>query len=260
MNTIKQFITDSINNKKLPILGVQIKVTNKNKTDYFHCNCFIEPSIYGLKYLKYILKNNKNPKSIECELQDFIIDANGSKIITNEADIIIFNQLKDKKVIDLYMINESNNQCLYDLDECIKNNAYKDKENINDIFLKEKIILGLYKFKHTLADFEEYIKPSTINIIDISNKYIGEIIKIACVVDEKKIVYRRSDNQKMIFLNVQDKTSRKTVGVFGKALENYETIIIEGDVAICEVKVQKRGDEFSLILKSYRTVDLDEEN
>lgn len=123
---------------------------------------------------------------------------------------------------------------------------YKEEYSSNDLILMEKELFGLYLSNHPITSYKakNNINISLNDIDKFFNKYIITIV----LVEKTKQVLTKN-GEEMQFIVGSDEYSKTDFTLFPKIYSEYSNIKI-GDILKIEGKVEKRYDNYQIIVKS----------
>lgn len=105
----------------------------------------------------------------------------------------------------------------------------------------EKELLGLYVSGHPVKKYKNIIAEKCLPIDQIQQNLVGKLVKIGGVISSiKKIITKKG--QPMMFVNLEDETSRVEVVVFPSTMENYPNSFQENKVVLISGKVDFRDN------------------
>ncbi|MBI2042684.1 MAG: DNA polymerase III subunit alpha [Candidatus Nealsonbacteria bacterium] len=105
----------------------------------------------------------------------------------------------------------------------------------------EKELLGLYVSGHPIRKYKNIIAERCLPIGQIQQDLVGKLVKIGGVISSiKKIITKKG--QPMMFVNIEDETSKIEVVVFPSTMENYPTSFQENKVVMISGKVDFRDN------------------
>jgi DNA polymerase-3 subunit alpha len=103
----------------------------------------------------------------------------------------------------------------------------------------EKELLGLYISEHPLAEFANFFKGKVIPLVEISHHHVGKTIQIGGIISGiKKIITK--NGKTMLFVNLEDQTSKIEVIAFPNVLEKQSQLFQEEKIVIIQGKVDNR--------------------
>jgi len=127
--------------------------------------------------------------------------------------------------------------------------------SFKELLAMEKEVTGLYLSGHPLDDYLDIsINFKTTLISDILNSVDdigglkdGEIVKILCIIQSKKLLTTRKKAE-MAFLNVEDKSGSIEVVVFPTIFNTYASLLKTDSVLLLSGKISIKEDEPPKIL------------
>lgn len=117
----------------------------------------------------------------------------------------------------------------------------------------EKELLGLYVSGHPLKRYRKILEQRCLPIINVSNDLAGKVVRIGGVISSiKKIITKKG--QPMLFVNLEDETSRIELVVFPSTLENYPALFQENKVVFVSGKVDMRDNVPKIICNTIEEI------
>lgn len=113
----------------------------------------------------------------------------------------------------------------------------------------EKELLGLYISSHPLDDYKNIFEKNYLPISKISEDIKGKIVKIGGIISSIKEITTKT-GKKMLFVKLEDKTSRIELVVFPTILQRNPNIFQENKIVVVTGKVDNR-DSVPKILCEY---------
>jgi DNA polymerase-3 subunit alpha len=118
----------------------------------------------------------------------------------------------------------------------------------------EKDTLGLYISGHPLDEYKEKIaKFGTLIKSARTEKRVNEIVTIAAIIDEVKIIMTKS-NARMAFIKISDYSGTIDAVVFNKLFEINKDIIVVDSIIALRGKITERNGEKSIAIESLKKI------
>lgn len=110
----------------------------------------------------------------------------------------------------------------------------------------ERELLGLYVSEHPLSEFSDFLAKHTVSCDKLNSQLVGRRIKIGGIINKiKKIITR---NQKpMLFVELNDLSSKIEVLVFPSVLERNPTVWQEDKIILVSGKLSDRDGSFKML-------------
>jgi DNA polymerase-3 subunit alpha len=125
-----------------------------------------------------------------------------------------------------------------------------------EIFEMERRIIGFLISKNPLSRYKEIIERKiSKNIGDILEEDIGKSLILAGIVNGKKVVKTKKDNQEMAILTVYDQTGTIDLIAFPKTYAKLKSILQINRVILFKGKVDQKEGGLTIILEN--AVDLE---
>ncbi len=117
----------------------------------------------------------------------------------------------------------------------------------------EKELLGLYVSEHPLSEFSDFLSKHTVSCDKLNPRLVGGRIKIGGIINKiKKIITR---NQKpMLFVELNDLSSKIEVLVFPSVLEKNPTVWQEDKIVLVSGKLSDRDGSFKMLCDEAREI------
>lgn len=207
-------------------------------------------------FAKRVPAKNLNKKSLESLAFSGALDEldERNKIAKSTEDIVKFAKCMQDSYVqgqtDIFGIMGDDEACasleLRDVPEA----SYFEK-------LKwEKDYLGMYVSSHPLDGLKKYLSRRTILLSRLTKKHIGRKAMIAgLIMQMKKIMTKRG--QPMMYLVIEDPTSKINVTVFPGIFEKFRPCFREDQVTFMTGKIEWRRDEYQFICQEVKGVSLD---
>lgn len=120
----------------------------------------------------------------------------------------------------------------------------------------EKEFLGLFVSGHPLQGLKKYLAKKAHAISELSEKYVGKVVKLCGIIIRAKKVLTKSGAY-MAYVTVEDLGGRIEAVVFPKTFDEYVAFINAGQIALFEGRLEKRKDAPQFIVQSIQEVSLD---
>ena len=125
-----------------------------------------------------------------------------------------------------------------------------------EIFEMERKIIGFLISKNPLTQYREIIdRKITKNIGDVSETDVGKSLILAGIINGKKIVKTKKDNQEMAILTIYDQTGTVNLIAFPKTYKKLKSILQINRVILFKGKVDQKERGLMIILEN--AVDLE---
>lgn len=201
-------------------------------------------------FFERINHKNLNKKSVEALAKSGAMDEFSSRsiIIGNLEKLLTFN--KESKG------SGSQNSLFGDIGG-IK--VTINLEEFPEVKMKEKLawekeLLGLYISGHPLNEYKDKIEKFGTVISKLKNeKKIGELVTVACIIDNVRIVMTKN-NTRMAFLTLSDFTDKIEAVVFGKLFETVKDILVNDNIIALKGKITERNKEKSLVIDTLKKI------
>ena len=140
---------------------------------------------------------------------------------------------------------------LLDNDDSLKPVLNNLSEYSNKELMKFELdVFGFYLSKHPVTEYK--LKYHTIDLINI-NDYFDKFVDVVVYVDKKRTVNTKNNNE-MCFITGSDEVTNLDIVLFPKVYEEYKNIEI-GDILKINGKVEKRFDQFQLVVNKIETIE-----
>lgn len=185
-----------------------------------------------------------NKKSLESLIKSGALDNLGerNKLLANVEKILTTNRE--------FQRNKSNGQKNL-FGDVFHSNSNLKLEDIRSATNQEKLVwekelLGLYISSHPLEGFRKVLEKKVLPIKEISQRILGQRIKIGGVISGiKKIITR--NGKPMLFVKIEDMDDKIEVVVFPNIIEQNPTIFQENKVVMITGKVDNRDESPKII-------------
>lgn len=118
----------------------------------------------------------------------------------------------------------------------------------------EKELLGLYVSEHPLKEYEGRLKKITTPIKLLSSSLIGKRVTVGGIIEKiQKIVTR--DGKPMLFVKIEDLTSKVEILIFPKILEKNPTVFKEGKIVLVKGTLNDRDGQIKLLCDEARELN-----
>lgn len=125
--------------------------------------------------------------------------------------------------------------------------------NESEVLAWEKELLGLYISSHPLKKYEDRLASQCVALSSIQNGGSGTV-KVGGIVHEIKQITTRS-GKPMLFVTLEDLTSRVECVVFPNTLEETAECWQEGRVIIAKARVQRTASDIKLICEDVQVFE-----
>lgn len=117
----------------------------------------------------------------------------------------------------------------------------------------EKELLGLYITAHPLTKFRKALKKIALPVAQIPEQTRGRLIKTGGIISGiKKIITR--NGKPMLFLNLEDETSKIEVVAFPGILEKNPTLFQEGKIVLIQGRIKDRDGTPKIICEGIEEI------
>ena len=123
---------------------------------------------------------------------------------------------------------------------------YSNKE----IMKNELEVFGFYLSKHPVTEYK--LRYKTIDLSHIKD-YFDKYVDVIVYVDRIRMV-KTKDNNNMCFLTGSDEVTNLDIVLFPKIYEQYNNISV-GDILKINGKVEKRFDQYQLVVRSIQNME-----
>ena len=188
-------------------------------------------------FLDRILSKDLNKKSLESLIKAGAFDKleERNKLLQNLEKLLEWHREKQKK-------NGNHQRGLFDGMKSSGNGLSLPSTppaSKKDKLAWEKDLLGLYVSSHPLEGFQKILEKKTTPLGKISQELVGRIVMIGGVISSiKKIITR--NGKTMLFVKVEDQTSKIDVVAFPGIIERNPTLFQENKVVLIKGKVDNR--------------------
>ncbi|RJR24211.1 DNA polymerase III subunit alpha [Candidatus Microgenomates bacterium] len=126
----------------------------------------------------------------------------------------------------------------------------------------EKELLGFYLTDHPLSAMfmalETSVGTKIKELLDSEETLVGQKVSVGGVISAVRVVMTKKNNSEMAFATIEDGTGRIEVVVFPKAFAADKSIWEKDKVVAIRGKLEKRDEEFSVIVDEGRRINGDE--
>lgn len=131
-----------------------------------------------------------------------------------------------------------------------------DEMPLEQLLIFEKELLGFYLHEPVYMDGIRKINDFvSLRIENISDEYVGRKMTLGGVIQEVKKVITKKSGSEMAFIKLFDGTGTVPCVVFPKLYAEIKYDLMEEKVVIVEGKIEKREDEFSVIVDEIKDFD-----
>lgn len=118
----------------------------------------------------------------------------------------------------------------------------------------EKELLGLYISDHPAREYSEYFGKMAVPIRSITNQMVGQNATLGGIITNIHKIFLK--NQKtMLFVLIEDMTSKIELLIFPKVLENTMSIWQDGAPILATGKISDKDGNFKLLCDSVKKID-----
>lgn len=192
-------------------------------------------------FIEKIQHKDLNKKSLEALIKSGAMEKFGERnqLIQNLDLILNYSREIEK--------NQRANQITFfsELPQQIKLNAAPSAPK-KDRLAWEKEILGLYISDHPLNDLKEKLEKQTLAIHKINKNFIGKKIKIGGIISNIQKVTTK-DGKPMLFLNLEDLTSRMEIVIFPSLLESNQVLLEKDRPIMVSGRINERDGAIKLL-------------
>ncbi len=137
-----------------------------------------------------------------------------------------------------------------------------DEFTDDEIRVLEKELLGLSLSDKPISEkLSKFVNLSTNTIVDITNhEIIDEIVKVAAVVSDVRIIITKKTGQEMAFVKVNDGTGTIELVVFPSIFNKTKDVWIDNNAMLISGKIDYRDDTPALIVEGVETDKVDLNN
>ncbi|HNV96958.1 MAG TPA: DNA polymerase III subunit alpha [bacterium] len=122
--------------------------------------------------------------------------------------------------------------------------------------LWEKQMLGLYITGHPFKAFESALAKNIKPISEIKELKKEQIVEIGGIINSIQKVYTKN-NDRMLFLMIEDSSSQIEVIVFPKLCEEYSDILVEDNIVLVKGKLNFKDDQPKILAESFSSLDIE---
>ncbi len=117
----------------------------------------------------------------------------------------------------------------------------------------EKDLLGLFVSAHPLEDYQKALEKKTVPIINIDDKWISKRVRVGGVISNiKKIITKTG--KPMLFVGLEDLTSKIEIVVFPSIIERGATAFQENKIVMISGRVDNRDGNPKIIAEDIEEV------
>ena len=118
----------------------------------------------------------------------------------------------------------------------------------------ERELLGLYISDHPAKEYAKYLEKMAIPIRSLTNQMVGQTVTLGGIITNIHKIFLK--NQKtMLFVLIEDLSSKIELLVFPKVLENTTGIWQDGAAVLATGKISDKDGNFKLLCDSVRKID-----
>ncbi|MEX1997859.1 MAG: DNA polymerase III subunit alpha [Candidatus Andersenbacteria bacterium] len=110
----------------------------------------------------------------------------------------------------------------------------------------EKELLGMYVSAHPLSEFHNQLQKITVPLSDLTDYHAQQAVRVAGVITRINKIITKSQKP-MLFVTLEDMTSKAEVLVFPKLLAQTSNFWTDGGVIICEGKMSDKEGEVKIL-------------
>ena len=201
-------------------------------------------------FCKRLYGRDMNRRALENLIKCGALDGLGANrrqmLLSCDVFLQYLNSAKNQNIegqLDLFGISDSGNSS--ENEPSLPN---VQEFAMSELLEMEKQTAGLYLSGHPMAEYDEVIKASKADrlsdiINDEYNSYAdGKNVKIIAIIDKIKLKTTKN-NQRMAFVDIEDRYGSLELIVFPKILSEYGGLIQEGSVVRISATVSRREDE-----------------
>jgi len=206
-------------------------------------------------FLERVTDKDLNKKSFESLIKSGCLDKLGEQgqLLGNLDNLLRFNK----------EINEvrSNGQVSLFTDVPALNMENKIKlesaqpANRQEKLTWEKELLGLYITEHPFKDYKQHLVDVAIPLIEV-NAHMGDYqVNLAGIISKIQKIITRT-NEAMLFVKIEDASSKVELLVFPSLLKETESVWQEGRAVLCQGKLSDKDQEIKLLCNKVVGLDL----
>ena len=194
-------------------------------------------------FLKRVDSKDLNKKSMEALIKAGAFDEfeERNKLLHNMENILAWSKEHQK--------NKSNGQTGLFESAGIENNISLQPATVATNFERlswEKELMGLYISAHPLDDYKDLFKGRVTELARLKNLYMNQDVTVGGVISSvKKIITKKG--QPMLFVKLEDLTTKAEVVVFPNMLSRNPTAFEENKIVLISGKVDHRNNEPKVI-------------
>ncbi|HQO27877.1 MAG TPA: DNA polymerase III subunit alpha, partial [Candidatus Pacearchaeota archaeon] len=113
----------------------------------------------------------------------------------------------------------------------------------------EKELLGLYISAHPLNQYEKMLKKITTPIKEIDDSFIGQMVRVGGIINKINRIITKN-NERMMFVELEDLTDKIEVVVFPRVLDSYAKMLTEGNIILMKGRIDRRNGSLQMIGES----------
>ena len=110
----------------------------------------------------------------------------------------------------------------------------------------EKELLGLYISAHPLDAYKSFLEKKSYPLSALNSDMVGKLVKIGGIIATIKRIITKN-GKPMMFMNIEDLTTRVEVVVFAGVIDKNPEIFQENKIVFVKGKVDNRDGEIKII-------------
>lgn len=209
-------------------------------------------------FLLRIQDKDLNKKSLESLIKSGAMNALGEQnlLLKNTDKLLEFNR-NQKKESENGQFNIFSSMTNYEKPK-IRFDKYPEVD-IKEKLSWEKQMLGLYITGHPFKVYEERFKNKIKPIIEVKELKKQQTIEIGGIINSIQKVFTKN-NERMLFLQIEDSTAQIEVIVFPKLCEEYLDILVEDNIVLVKGKLNFKDDQPKILAESFTIVNANDDS
>jgi DNA polymerase-3 subunit alpha len=190
-------------------------------------------------FLLRINSRDLNKKSLESLIKAGVFDKFGERkqLLLNIERLLEFNRNHQKlKTNGQRMLFGQGGSNLLESKICLEKT--QPATRWEKVFW-EKELLGLFVSSHPLEDFKKIFEKKIVKIADLKENLFNQPIKIAGIISKIKRIITKN-GAPMLFMNLEDLTSKIEVIVFPNAIQKKPNLFEENKIVLISGRVSNR--------------------
>ncbi|HNZ86183.1 MAG TPA: DNA polymerase III subunit alpha [bacterium] len=118
----------------------------------------------------------------------------------------------------------------------------------------EKQMLGLYITGHPFKAYEKHISDRIKPITKVRQLKKEQVVELAGIINSIQKVFTKN-NERMLFVTIEDSSAQIEVIVFPKLCEEYLDILVEDNIVSVKGKLNFKDDQPKILAESFSNID-----